>query len=276
MKTLYVSDLDGTLLSRESRLPDQAAEKLNQMIQNGLAFTYATARSIRSAGPIMSKLHLTLPVITYNGTFVLDPITEEEIFSSSFEKEELELLIGLVEQFHLSPIVYSKIEGEERVSWLKGTENEGVSFYLNNRKTDPRMRGVSCKDDLYQGDIFHFTCIGEQDELLPFYEALKKENCCQSVFQQELYREEYWCELMPKDATKASALVRLKEKLGFEKVVVFGDAKNDIPMFLAADEAYAVANGVDELKKIADGVIGSNEENGVIDWLERCNSKRTE
>ncbi len=267
MKTLYVTDLDGTLLSRESRLTEETVEKLNLLLNQGLAFTYATARSIMSAGPITQKLHLTLPVITYNGTFVVDPITKETIFSSAFTGEELEFLIGLMEEFQLSPIVYSYIEGTERVSWLKGTENEGMSYYLSNRKRDPRMRGVSSKAALYEGDIFHFTCIGEQEELSPFYERIKEENCCQSVFQQELYREEYWCELMPKDATKASAILKLKEQLGYEKVVVFGDAKNDIPMFFAADEAYAVENAVPELKEAADGVIPSNEKNGVVEWL---------
>ena len=38
-------------------------------------------------------------------------------------------------------------------------------------------------------------------------------------------------------------------------------------MFKAADEAYAVANAAEELKQAATGIIGSNEEDGVADWL---------
>ena len=48
----------------------------------------------------------------------------------------------------------------------------------------------------------------------------------------------------------------------------FGDGKNDISMFRAADECYAVANAVEELKEIATGVILSNNEDGVAKWLE--------
>ena len=72
---------------------------------------------------------------------------------------------------------------------------------------------------------------------------------------------------MPKAATKANAILQLKEILGCDKVVCFGDAENDIPMFQIADECYAVANAVPELKAIATGVIGSNAEDGVAKWL---------
>ena len=49
MKTLYVSDLDGTLLNRQSRLSAYTVETLNCLIGEGLPFTYATARSVHSA-----------------------------------------------------------------------------------------------------------------------------------------------------------------------------------------------------------------------------------
>ena len=68
-------------------------------------------------------------------------------------------------------------------------------------------------------------------------------------------------------ATKASAVLRLKEYLGCDRVVAFGDAENDISMFEIADECYAVENACDELKAIATGIIPSNEEDGVAKWL---------
>ena len=55
--------------------------------------------------------------------------------------------------------------------------------------------------------------------------------------------------------------------LGCDRVVSFGDAINDIPMFRISDEAYAVENAVPELKKEASGIVSSNEENGVAEWL---------
>ena len=49
--------------------------------------------------------------------------------------------------------------------------------------------------------------------------------------------------------------------------MVFGDGKNDVDMFELADEAYAVANAVPELKAKATAVIGGNNEDGVAKWL---------
>lgn len=51
------------------------------------------------------------------------------------------------------------------------------------------------------------------------------------------------------------------------RVVAFGDAINDIPMFQIADECYAVENAVEELKALATGIITSNEQDGVAKWL---------
>jgi hydroxymethylpyrimidine pyrophosphatase-like HAD family hydrolase len=62
--------------------------------------------------------------------------------------------------------------------------------------------------------------------------------------------------------------VALKEILKCDKLITFGDAINDIPMFKISDESYAVENAVDELKKYANGIIESNEKDGVVKWLE--------
>ena len=51
--TLYVTDLDGTLLGKDARIPQKAVEMLNEMLDSGLPFTVATARSWASAGPMM-------------------------------------------------------------------------------------------------------------------------------------------------------------------------------------------------------------------------------
>ena len=67
--------------------------------------------------------------------------------------------------------------------------------------------------------------------------------------------------------SKASAALALKARLGAQKLVVFGDAENDIPLFEVADESYAVANAVPSLKERATAVIGSNEEDGVAKKL---------
>ena len=89
------------------------------------------------------------------------------------------------------------------------------------------------------------------------------------MLQQEVYDENcFWCELMPAQASKAQGVLRLKELLGCDRVVCFGDGLNDLPLFALSDESYAVQNAVEELKSAATGIIPSNREDGVAHFLE--------
>lgn len=68
-------------------------------------------------------------------------------------------------------------------------------------------------------------------------------------------------------ASKANASLQLKKLLNCDRIIAFGDNKNDLDMFAIADEGYAVDNAVDELKQVATGIIESNENDGVVKWL---------
>ena len=69
--TVYISDLDGTLLRNDATLSDYARDRLSQMIRSGLQFTVASARSVVSIRQMLHGLELPLPVIEFNGAFVL-------------------------------------------------------------------------------------------------------------------------------------------------------------------------------------------------------------
>jgi hypothetical protein len=62
----------------------------------------------------------------------------------------------------------------------------------------------------------------------------------------------------------------MKERYGFDRLVAFGDSVNDLSMFRVADEAYAVANAIGEVKAAATAVIGSNEEDAVARFLQEA------
>lgn len=107
------------------------------------------------------------------------------------------------------------------------------------------------------------------EELDPLYQLVKESLDWICVYQKDKYRPEYWLEICPREATKAKAIQKLQRQYGCSRVVVFGDSLNDISMFEIADEAYAVANAMEELKTIATEVIGDNNSDGVARWLER-------
>ena len=274
MKTLYVSDLDGTLLNQEARLSAYTAETLNLLIEEGLPFTYATARSVHSARIVAAGLQTRLPVITYNGVFLQDAQTGKVLSRTVFSPEEVENLAGYLSRHPVSALAYALLDGEERVSWLPERENEGVRYYLSCRKGDKRFRAVSAEPALYQGEVFYITCIGEQDALSPLYNAVRGDTRFSVTFQQELYREEYWLEVMPRGVSKAQAILELKEKGGYDRVISFGDAINDLPMFQISDECYAVENAIEELKNTATAVIGDHDADAVAMWLKENYQKK--
>ncbi|MBD5547240.1 MAG: HAD family hydrolase [Lachnospiraceae bacterium] len=266
---LYVSDLDGTLLNSREQISPYSLQIINGLIENGMKFTYATARSLSSASKVAKGLSVHIPVIIYNGAFIVEADTGKILYSTGFSKEEQQFAANLLKASGLFPLVYTYRDNQEKVLWYPSHENDGIRNYLSARKGDKRMESVKDEDSIYQGDMFYFTCIGEKEELQATYEQMKEDPRFRVTFQKELYRSEYWLEIMPARASKAVAINELKKIWKCSKIISFGDAVNDIPMFQISDQAYAVENAVDELKKYATDVILSNEQDGVAKWLQQ-------
>lgn len=264
MRTLYVSDLDKTLLRSDQSTSEFTNRTINELVGKGMLFSYATARSYVTSVKVTKGLDAQIPLIVYNGAFVIDNVTGEILISNFFDGMEKELLDGLIAG-GVYPIVYSFIDGREKFSYVPQLCSPGMREFIASRAGDPRDNPVSDVRGLYAGDIFYITCIDEEQKLHPFW--TKFESTCRTVYQRDVYSGEQWLELMPFGASKANAIRQLKRRLGCDRLVVFGDGKNDVDMFELADEAYAVENAVDELKQIATGVIDSNDDDGVARWL---------
>ncbi|MBN2444178.1 MAG: HAD family hydrolase [Spirochaetales bacterium] len=266
-KTLYVSDLDGTLLNTKDKISEISLSIINKLIDEGMDFTYATARSLSSASIVTKGLKLNYPLIVYNGAFTINPNTGEILYSIYFSSEEKKYISNLLSNHNIFPLVYSFIDKVEKVSWLVDKENDGVRRYIENRNGSKRLNPLLFQPDLYNGNNFYYTCIGEEEDLQPIYNTLKDNMNFNCILHRELYRDEFWCEIMPHKATKAFAIEKLKKNYNFKRLISFGDALNDIPMFNISDESYAVENSVPELKEISSGIIGSNDDDGVAIWL---------
>lgn len=74
MSTLYISDLDGTLLKSDETTSEYTEKVINHFIENGEYFSYATARSIFTASKVAEGIHTNIPVIVYNGNPQLDRV----------------------------------------------------------------------------------------------------------------------------------------------------------------------------------------------------------
>ncbi len=265
MRTLYVSDLDGTLLQSNARTSPYTNNTVNALIEKGMLFSYATARSYLTARKVTAGLRTDIPLVVYNGAALVDGRDGTPMLKNFFGPEIGEVLGDLFAN-DIYPIAYSYLEGREVFSFIPARCTPGMETFLASRKGDPRTHPVEDAAGLCEGEIFYLTCIDGQEKLEPFYEKYK--DSCHCVLQTELYTGEHWLEIMPLAASKSRAIEQLKKQLGCERLVVFGDGRNDMDMFQAADECYAVENAVPELKAMATAVIGANDSDGVARWLE--------
>ncbi len=264
MPTLYLSDLDGTLLHSDQRTSTFTNETINRLVNEGMLFSYATARSYHTARKVTAGLSAKFPLIVYNGAFIVDNYTQELLATNLFSHDDAAAILSDILTAGVSPIVYC-LDDRERFVYNTNTINAATKEFVDSRHGDIRDTPVDCSEALNRNGTFYFTCIDAAQKLEPIYQKYQTVHSC--VFSKDIYSGAQWLEIMPSTATKAHAARQLAELLGCNKIVAFGDSTNDIPLFEAADERYAVANASDKLKEQATAIIASNIEDGVAHWL---------
>lgn len=263
-KTLFVSDLDGTLLHSSGVMTAETAKSVQKLISRGVKFTFATARSYHTAMQAVGELTLENPVILHNGVFIRDMKSGEYIVKNLLA--EPEYVRSVFDEFGLSPFVYSSVGDKQVYTYLPESITEESAAFQQTRVNDPRDNPISDKARLWDGEVFYVMCITNDPKGENIYNRLHgKYNC---FYGEDYYSRDKWLEVYSKKASKATAVLQLRDLLRCQRVVVFGDGANDIAMFEAADEAYAVSGAVGELKRRATAVIGSNDDNAVVRWME--------
>ena len=264
MKTLYVSDLDGTLLRSNQKTSHFTNQTIHDLVEEGMMFSYATARSYIAAKPVTEGLDARIPLIVYNGAMVVDNADGKIMFCHYLQEDAHRLLDELMEQ-DIYPIVFTMLDGVEKMLYVPSKISAETRRFIEMRDGDIRMFPVDDPRNLHDGDIFDITCIDKFDKLASFYEKCKED--FQAIFQLDIYTNDPWLEILPKGTSKANATKQVAEFYQCDHIIAFGDGMNDIEMFKMADEAYAVENAVAELKEIATGVIGNHNDDAVAKWL---------
>jgi len=267
-KILYLSDLDGTLLRPEGTLSPYTAEVINRWIKGGGLFSYATARPSFTAAKVMMEINIQLPVIVYNGALIKNSATNEVLYSTCFTPKEVKDIREFLTSQGIYPIAYSFIDGRECSSHVTKYDTEGVKFQLRRCEGDASFRHLEEEAELYKGEMFYFVCNAEETVLAHAYEILMQDKRLNLDYYRGSYSGMQWLEIMPSNASKAKSMQVLKAMLSCDRVTAFGDGPNDVSLFEAADECYAVENAKPELKALATAVIRSNREDGVARWVE--------
>ncbi|MBI5093785.1 MAG: HAD-IIB family hydrolase [Candidatus Hydrogenedentes bacterium] len=271
---LYVSDLDGTLLRNDATVSEFSCRHLNELINRGMQFTVASARSVVSMGYVLRGVRIALPVIEFNGAFISDLQTGYHHVVNSIARDTVDELYGLILRQGMRPFVSCVDDTQDDLLFYDEAINEGMQRHVDEklRMADRRLRRT---DALHETLLYRVVCLTVMDRRGPL-EALLAEivQTCRGSIEPHLFENPYqagwyWLTLHDTKATKDQAIRALAENFGIaaSQLTVFGDHMNDLGMFRIASHAVAVGNAKEELKQHATCVIGTNEEDSVVRYL---------
>ncbi len=271
--TLYVSDLDGTLLNSQTLVSDKTAEILNRLIADEhILFTVATARTPATVSKLMSGVKTSLPYIVMAGAALWNNERKEYSEKRAFDNETVASLLQVYEAYDVQPFVY-RIHGNcinaHHSTWLTAGERSFIEQRLQSPLKKLITSDTTRADEIDEAVLIY--SMGEYITLRAVADDVERRGiactvmCYHDIFD---YQQGY-LEIYAKDTTKANAIKQLARMIGAERVVVFGDNLNDIPMMKTADWSVAVGNAFDEVKACAKEVVGVNNDDAVARWIEK-------
>ena len=273
MAALYVSDLDGTLLRNDAGVSDFTRTELNRLIDEGLAFTVASARSVVTIREVLEGLRVRLPVIELNGAFVSDFATGEHLIVNAIEAEQAPELHEDVRAHGCAPIL-SCYDGHADRVYYDRPRNGGMAGYIRNRTEarDPRLRQVADLTEAFRDRVVCMTVIDSASVLRELKAAIAEKydgDVVTHLFEEYYNQGWHWMTIHGREASKDRAVRAVARHCGLEDrpLVVFGDQENDLCMFEIADWCVAVENAHPALKSRADEIIGANESDSVVRFL---------
>ena len=269
-KTLYISDLDGTLLNNSAELSEYTTNTLNAMIARGIHFSVATARTLASSAKILSGLMLRLPIVLMNGVLIYDMERKQYTQVNNLAPKTVSEIIETLRQFEITGLMYELKDGA-LMTYHESLEKKPLRDFVEERiskyyKTFQHTDGF---ESISPENVIYFTLLDMRERLIPVYEALSSQTDLKSTFYEDNYRPGFWyLEIFSDKASKQNAVDHLREVYGFEHIIGFGDNLNDLPMFAACDVKVAAGNAKPEVKATANYICDTNDNDGVARWME--------
>lgn len=272
MKTLYISDLDGTLLNNKVELSAFTANTLNELINQGMHFSVATARSAASVVKILNPLSIDIPIVLMNGVSIFNLKNQKYLNIHYIPEDSLTALLKTLNSFHLTGFLY-EVKNDFLTTYYENLATKPLKDFYEERVTKYGKNFVQTKDfsAIPKENVIYFTLLDTKEHLEAAYQVIMEIPGLATAYYRDIYAEEdlWYLEIFSKDATKYNAVQYLRKEYAYDKIIGFGDNLNDLPLFKACDVTCAVDNAKPELKEKADHIIASNLEDGVAHWLRR-------
>lgn len=258
-------DIDGTLLNSKHQITAKTKEVLKIAAnEKNIPVILVSARMPKGIIFLQKELEICEPIICYSGSLILDKeknsLSSEAIAISSVEK-----LYKLVKDTKVHMSLYKDDEWyiEEMDEWAK--QESEITNIIPNIVNFNSLFEAWREKNIGPNKIL---CMSKPENILALNNAVKnndRENL-------NIYPSKpTYLEIMPKKASKTSAIDLLSKKLNIEKseIIAMGDNYNDMDMLEFAGMGIAMGNAPDKVKAIANKVTCTNDEDGVAAAVEK-------
>ena len=257
MYKLVVSDLDGTFLDDERKIPEKNIQAVRLMEEKGVMFALASGRSYHSLDGFYDALSLKgkgVCGIAFNGACVYEIDTLKKIKTVLLDNAKMQTLTGMMRPFLKDIYVY----GEDGTLYCE-YETDTFTGYRTRSRVPGELRDLR---EIKDG-VVKILLIDKYEVLSAVYERLVDyvPGVCNMFFSSKTMLE--FTEL---SATKGAALKTLCERLGVDisETIAVGDNYNDESMVLAAGLGAVTANAEEELKEKARYITGASNNDGAL------------
>ncbi len=259
MQKLFFSDVDNTLIVKGQDFTDGLKESLNLVQNNGDEFVFCSGRPLAnliSIGKSMREEGIMLNYVSgFNGGTLYDLVNDKLIYENGLDLEDIETVVSTLNENKIDFLLYDNAEiiaSNPKNKWSIW-ESELTNLPLKSMENlVPSTKVLGLVDP-------------EQMEtlLVLVKKALPQFEICNST--------PYFIEITKKDVNKGTGLLQMQKYLNVKSknCYAFGDAMNDYEMFNTCENAYAVANAVDEVKAVAKEIIESVESDGVAKYIKK-------
>lgn len=266
MKKIIALDIDGTLYNSDKKITSATKASLLRAQKKGCILVLASGRPTAGLMSIadeleMNKYHGLL--LAYNGGVVTDYTTGRVIYKNTISNLLAKRLLHHLENLPVNPIIddgktiYTTDPDGFMIPYEKTTNHLNVETVPNIREAidfSPAKILIAAPPEILNAET-QFIKEPFKDELSFVLSA------------------PFYLEITPLDVNKADSMEKIctELKITSEDVIAFGDAQNDIPMLVFAGTGIAMGNSCNPLKRIADIITLSNDEDGIAAAIEKLN-----
>ncbi|WP_455716258.1 Cof-type HAD-IIB family hydrolase [Anaerosporobacter sp.] len=256
-------DIDGTLTNAKKEVTQRTKQAVSRAMREEKVVIVASGRPTAGIRGISKTLKLEEKggyILAFNGAKIISCKTGEVIYQNVLPQDMIPVLYKEAVEHNVSIITY---EGDDVICGCNHDKYVDIEAKINNIK----VNDVDNFDQYVTFDVNKCLMTGEPEKLA----VLEKEMQQKYGDRLSIYRSEpFFLEIMPMNVDKANSLGHLLEHLGLqrEELIAIGDGYNDLTMIKYAGLGVAMSNAQEVVKKHADKITKSNEEDGVAHIIE--------